>query len=167
MTKVDAKVDITEAIAGLEALGVQVKGMMRKMLRALATVAKKRVKKRMGNYLHLNRLMQSSDFSIFKGKGSLRDAVYGFARTGEHAVVASGQMYKAEALEDGADLRPKKRKYLSFQGEDGWVRSKHLVIPPKRWFTRSIDGFEEDPDYQGTIDKVTGKAIHLAGLGNP
>lgn len=165
MSKVDARLDIVDAIAGLDALGIETKGMMRKMLRALATVTKKRVKKGMGSYLQLGHLVNSTDFSLYKGKGSLKDSVYGFARSGSHAVVASGQMFKAEALEHGATLVPRKRAFLSFQTEDGWVRAKSLTIPPKRWFSRSVEGFEDDPEYSGTIQNCVDKAIRNAGMG--
>jgi hypothetical protein len=149
----------------LKQLGIEVKGLMRRLVRALATVAKKQVKRNMGAFLNMNHLVQSSNFSMYRGKGNLRDAVYGFARSATHAVTSSGQMYKAEALEAGADLKPKKAKYLSFQGEDGWVKSKHLVIPPKRWFSRSLVGLEDSQDYKETPEKMIGKAIKKAGLG--
>ena len=167
MIKIEAKADIAATLKSLDALSLDLARIGKKILRALATITKKRVKKRMGAYLNIGHLMSSSDFSIFKGKGNLRDAVYGCARSNTHAVVSSGQMFKAEALEHGALILPKKGKFLTFQADtnSGWVRTRSVHLPAKRWFTRSVEGFESDPDYQLTIDKVIGKAIHLAGLG--
>lgn len=160
----DIRLDVKEVEDALDQLHIDMRGKMaKKLLRALATIAKKRVRRRMGAYLNLNHLVGSLDFRAY-GE-SLQKAVYGFARSPGHAVVSSGQMYKAEALEHGAVIHPVKRRYLYFRTEEGAVRARKVVIPAKRWFTRSLDGFESDPDYQGTIDKVLGKAIKDAGLG--
>jgi hypothetical protein len=164
MIKMDIKADVQEAAAALQALGVAVggPGIGKKILRALATAGKKWVKKRMGGFLHLNRMMNSSDFSLREG---LKEAVYGFARSDTHSVVASGMGYRAEILERGGTIKAKKGKYLTFRGDDEeWHRMKSVTIPPKKWFSKSIAGFEESSEYLPTVDKVIGKAIKKAGL---
>jgi hypothetical protein len=148
--QLDIRADVAGATASLKALDIEVKRMAQKLLRALATIAKKRIKKRMAGYLHTR-------------TGELQKAVYGFSRSPSHAVVSAGQRWKAEALEKGATIVPRKRQYLAFLGDDGVHRRlPQVVIPPKRWFTGSLEGFEGDPDYQATIDKVLGKAIKKA-----
>jgi len=109
MIKIDVKAEVADARAGLERLDIETRGIGRKILRALATVAKKRVKKRMSTFLRLGHTVGTlptgpKGGSLKKGDlgGGLRDAVYGFARSPTHAVVASGQVYKAESRERGA-----------------------------------------------------------------
>lgn len=150
MIQLDIRADVAAVTKTLDALKIEVRGMARKLLRALATIAKKRVRKRMGHVLHIR-------------TGALQAATYGFARSPSHAVVAGGRRWQAEALERGAIIKPNKRKALSFMGDDGTMkRMKSVVIPPKHWFSLSLAGFEEDPDYRQTIDKVLGKAIKKA-----
>lgn len=169
MIKLDAKAEVTEAKLGLEALGLEIAGIGRKILRALATIGKKRVKARMFNFIHA----RTFDFSLTRSKsgkigvksqeGGLQAAVYGFARTKTLGVVASGLGFYAEILERGGTIRPKKGKFLTFRGDDGdWHRMPSVTIPAKHWFSKSIEGLEEAPEYQSTIDKVLGKAIQKA-----
>jgi hypothetical protein len=154
MIKMDIKADVQEAAAALQALGVAVggPGIGKKILRALATAGKKWIKKRMDGFMHMR-------------SGELKKAVYGFTRSDTHAVVASGRGYYAEILERGGTIKAKKGKYLTFRGDDGeWHRMKSVAIPPKKWFSKSIAGFEESSEYLPTVDKVIGKAIKKAGL---
>jgi hypothetical protein len=172
MIKLDVKTEVAEVRAGLAKLGAEVGGIDRKILRALATVGKKRVKARMGSFLRLGHnsgtlATGSKGKRLAKGDTGegLRGAVYGFARSRTHAVIASGQVFKAESLERGATIRATGAKMLSFRGDDGsWHRGKQFAIPPKRWFSRSVAGLEDDPDYKETPDKVLGKCIKKAGL---
>jgi hypothetical protein len=164
MLKMVMKAEIAQAELSLKQLGIEVggPGVGKKILRALATAGKKWVKRRMGNYLHLNRTMQSSDFAVQRG---LKEAVYGFARSDTSAVVASGMGYIAEPLERGAVIRASKKKFISFRGDDGnWHRAKQITLPAKRWFTQSIAGFEGSSEYMPTVEKVIGKAIKKAGM---
>lgn len=149
MIKIDVKADVQEVQDGLKELGLELRGIGRKILRALATLTKKQVKRRMGLYLK-------------ERTGQLKAAVYGFARSPEHAVVATGRGYVAETLERGAVIGPSKQKTLSFYGDSGWRRMHSVTIPAKRWFSQSSAGFEDNPEYQSTIDKVVGKAIKKA-----
>lgn len=178
MIKVDVKADIQEVETGLKELGLELRGIGRKILRALATLTKKRVKKRMGLYLNrrtygfsltgsLGGKLKAGDYG-----GGLFESVYGFARSAEHAVVSSGKRWQAEALERGADLKPTKslvfsnnkfnKGMLYFMGDSGFKKMHEVEIPAKKWFSRSVEGFENDPEYQSTIDKTVGKAIKKA-----
>ncbi len=169
MIAVSIKTEVAEVKAGLEEIGLETKWIGKKILRALATLTKKRVKKRMGQYIRRRTYgftatgarggaLQGGDLG-----GSLYDAVYGFARSHTHAVVASGMKWQAEILERGGTIVPKKAKFLEFFGSDGnYKRVKSVTIPAFRWFTRSAEGFENDPDYQLTIDKIVGKMIKKA-----
>ena len=149
MITIDVKADIQEVQTGLKELGLELRGIGRKILRALATMTKKRIKKRMGLYIR-------------ERTGQLKGAVYGFARSPEHAVVATGRGYVAETLERGEEIKPKKAGMLSFYGNSGWRRMHSVTIPARRWFQQSSAGFEDDPEYQSTMDKVVGKAIKKA-----
>jgi hypothetical protein len=80
--QLDIRADVAGATASLKALDIEVKRMAQKLLRALATIAKKRIKKRMAGYLHTR-------------TGELQKAVYGFSRSPSHAVVSAGQRWKA------------------------------------------------------------------------
>lgn len=169
MIHVSVKAEVQEVVNGLEELGLELRGISRKILRALATLTKKRVKKRMGHFIR-RRTYGFTQTGLKGGAlqggdvgGSLHDAVYGFARSPTHAVVSSGMKWQAEILERGGTIVPKKAKFLEFFGSDGsYKRLKSVRIPAFRWFSRSSEGFESDPEYQSTIDKVVGKAIQKA-----
>lgn len=149
MIHVSVKAEVQEVVKGLEELGLELRGISRKILRALATLTKKRVKKRMGAFVR-------------DRTGMLRANVYGRARSATHAVVAAGYPRVSETLERGGTIVPRKGKYLTFLTDSGWKRMHSVTIPPKRFFSQSAAGFESDPEYQSTIDKVVGKAIQKA-----
>ena len=164
MINMNVKADIKDARLALEALGVSVggPGFSRRVIRALATAGKKWVKKRMGGFLHIGRNMQSSDFKVQDG---LKDSIYGFARSADHGVVASGKGYMAEPLERGATIKPKKGKFLTFRGDDeSWHRMKSVTLHARHWFTKSVEGFEQSSEYLPTVEKMVGKEIKKAGL---
>lgn len=164
MIKMDVRTDFKEAKRSLEALGVTVGGssFMRRVVRALATAGKKWIKKRMGEFLHIGRNMSLSDFKVQEG---LKESIYGFARSADHGVVASGKGYVAEPLERGATIRPKKGKFLTFRGDDeSWHRMKSVTLPARHWFTKSAEGFEQSSEYLPTVEKMVGKEIKKAGL---
>ena len=164
MIKMDVKADIKDARLSLEALGASVggSGFVRRVIRALSTAGKKWIKKRMGGFLHIGRNMRSSDFKVQEG---LKESIYGFARSADHGVVASGKGYIAEPLERGATIKPKKGKFLSFRGDDEtWHRMKSVTIPARHWFTKSAEGFEQSSEYLPTVEKMIGKEIKRAGL---
>lgn len=149
MIAVSIKTEVAEVKAGLEEIGLETKWIGKKILRALATLTKKRVKKRMGVYVR-------------ERTGMLKANIYGLARSPTHAVVAAGYARVSEPLERGATIVPKKGNFLTFRGDGGWVRVRSVTIPATRFFTRSVDGFESDPEYQLTIDKIVGKMIKKA-----
>ena len=152
MISLDIRSEAGEVAAAMKELGVAMPVAVKRLLRALATAAKKRVKRNMGKYLH-NRT------------GDLKAAIYGFRRSEGHAVVAAGQVFRSEILERGGVIKPKKGKYLTFRGDDGsWHKAKMVTIPARRFFSRSIDGFESDPEFLGTADKIIAKEIRKAGL---
>lgn len=142
--------------AHLEDIGAPVKGIIKRLLGVVARAAKKRVQTRMGAYLGEG----EGKFFVVKSKKApygkrrwltLRQRVYGYARSETHWVVAAPR-YIAEPLEHGATLRPKRGKYISFVGEDGnYHKVKTARIPARRWFTRSIAGFEESTDMERAI----------------
>ena len=149
MIAVDIKPQVAEVKAGLEAIGVESKWIGKKILRALATITKKQIKRRMGVYVR-------------ERTGMLKANIYGMARSPTHAVVAAAYARVAEPLERGATILPKKGNHLTFRGDGGWVRAKSVTIPATRFFTRSAEGFEAGPEYQSTIDKIVGKVIQKA-----
>lgn len=116
------------------------------ILNTLANAAKKRVQSRMGAY-------------ITNRTGWLRRHVYGVRRSQTHYVVAAPR-HISEPLERGATIQAKGGKFLSFNG----VRVKSVTIPPKRWFTRAYDGFEESQEYGQAVDKGIQKVLKKYNL---
>lgn len=149
MIHVSIKAEVEEVTQGLEALGLELKNISRKILRALATLTKKRIKKRMNSF-------------VKDRSGMLRANIYGRTRSAAHAVVAAGYPRVSETLERGGTISPRKGKFLSFRTDSGWKRVRSVTIPPKHFFSLSAVGFEADPEYQSTIDKTVGKAIQKA-----
>jgi len=131
------------AIDALLDLGVGLKEAARGMLNAAAIGARKRVQSRMNNY-------------IGAGNGWLKRHVYQFRRSEAHYVVAAPQ-YKAEILETGGTINTKKKKYLTFKVNGEWRKAKSVTITPRHWFSNSLNGYENEPEYQLAIEKAINK----------
>ncbi len=133
------------AIDALLDLGVGLKEAARGMLNAAAIGARKRVQSRMNNY-------------IGAGNGWLKRHVYSRRRSETHFVVAAPR-FIAEILDRGGVINAKKRKYLTFKVNGEWRRAKSVTIPARRWFTNSIEGYDNSPEFQAALDKGTAKVL--------
>jgi hypothetical protein len=134
------------AIDALTDLGVDLKSAIKEILNALAAGAKKRVQSRMGGY-------------IGNGNGWLKRHVYARRRSETHFVVAAPR-FIAEILDRGGTINARRKPYLSFKLPDGtWRKAKSVTIPARKWFTNSIAGYEESPEFTAALDKGTAKAI--------
>jgi hypothetical protein len=152
--KIDAKLDITNAKAALNELGVEVGKSARMILAALAMAAKKRVQQGIYSALRMR-------------TGWLRKHTYARRRSATHYTVAA-PTYIAEILEKGGTIRPKKGKFLTFRGDDGqFRRMKQVTIPARRWFSRAIAGFEDSPEYQAAVQKGMDRAVRKFNEGRP
>jgi hypothetical protein len=101
----------------------------------------------MGNYLRVR-------------TADIKRHVYGFVRSRTHAAVSTSRGWKAETLERGGVLVPRKRKYLTFRTDSGgWVKVKQVTIPALHWFAKSIAGFEDSVAYGAVVEKEIDKAI--------
>lgn len=146
MIKVEVKTETAHVKEGLEELGVNLKAGLKMILAALATAAKNRVQQRMGSYIGFQ-------------TGWLKKHVYGRRRSESHYAVAAPR-FMAEILEKGGTIKPSKRKYLTFVGDDGELRRmKQVTIQARHWFSRSYAGFEDSPEYNQAIDKGLEKAL--------
>ncbi|MGD9938616.1 MAG: hypothetical protein AB7T74_02320 [Clostridia bacterium] len=147
MIQINIDADFTEARQRLRRLSdVEIGTAMKGVLQTLATAGRNWVRRRMAG--------------ITTRTGWLKKHVYGFRRSDTHMVVAA-PAFKAEPLERGATIRPRKKKYLAIGGNRGDISAfaKQVVIPPKRWFSQSIAGFEGSPEYNKAIDKGLDKAM--------
>ena len=150
MIHLDIKTEKAGAVAALDRLGIESKWLGRNILSGFATLGRKWVRGRMGSFLHVR-------------TGDLKAHVYGKVRDNNRAVIATGRGYRAEILERGGVIRPKKGKYLTFRSDSGgWIKARTVTIPAKRWFTKSIEGLESSPEYGAVIDKQLEKAIARA-----
>lgn len=131
-------------------LGKELKDAIRPILASLASAGKRQVQRNMIAYLG-------------RRTGWLRKHVYGVRRSDSLYVVAAPR-HIAEPLERGATIVPKKGKYLTFKLPDGsWIKAKSVTIPARHWFTKSIAGFEDSPEYITAIDKGIAKAVRKFG----
>jgi len=141
--QIDAKVDVHGAVDALVELGVDAGKAARGVLGAIAKAVQKRVRNRMGAYLGHH-------------TGWLKRHVYQFRRSEAHYVVAAPQ-YKAEILETGGTINTKKKKYLTFKVNGEWRKAKSVTITPRHWFSNSLNGYENEPEYQLAIEKAINK----------
>jgi len=151
---------IEEAKRHLEEIGYPVKGIAKKLLAVVARAARNRVRTNMGAYLRLGHAARSLKSGKLKSLASLslRNRVYGYARSESHWVVAAPR-YIAEPLERGAVIEPRKGKLLSFQGDEGFRRAKQVRIPARHWFTRSLGDFENSAEVDKAIDDAVTKWV--------
>jgi hypothetical protein len=146
--KIDA--DFEDAKNALRHLSdVEIAISIRYILNTIATAGKNWVKRRM--------------IGITQRTGWLKKHVYGYRRSNTHLVIAAPR-HVSETLERGAVIKHRrityKRHHLHFKGPDGrWTKAKTVTIPAKRWFTRSIEGFDGSAEYKAAIDKGLDKAM--------
>ncbi|MCX7023051.1 MAG: hypothetical protein NT080_00345 [Spirochaetes bacterium] len=146
MIKINVKLDIANAKTALTELGVETEKSTRMILMALAMAAKKRIQQGLYSVLRLR-------------TGWLRKHTYARKRSATHYAVAA-PTFIAEILERGGTIRPKKGKYLTFLGDDGQIRrARQVTIPATHWFSRSIAGFEDSPEYKAAVQKGMDRAI--------
>ena len=147
----DVRVDIADAKAGLEAIGVESAKAVRPLLSSLANAGKKWVKARIYNSIHRMTGKLARDV-----KTTLK---------GNYATIAGNPARIGETLERGGTIRPTKRKYLTFRLADGSFRRMHSVtIPARHHFTRAAQGFDDSSEYVAAIDKAVVRIIRKAGM---
>ena len=145
------EVPIQASTWALTRLGKDLNAAMKPILAALATAGKKMVQRNMGAYLGSR-------------TGWLRRHVYGIRRSDKHYVVAAPR-HIAEPLERGAIIKPRYKKVLYIGGRQGDVSAlaKTVTIPAKKWFSRSVAGFEDSQEYKNAVDKGIQRAIKRYG----
>lgn len=151
MIALKIEVPIEASRWALTRLGKDLSAAIKPILQTLATAGKRMVQRNMGAYLG-------------SGTGWLRKHVYGIRRSEHHYVIAAPR-HIAEPLERGATIKPRAGKYLSIGGRQGVVSAfvRQVEIPARRWFSRSIQGFEDSPEYSAAIEKGISKAIKRFG----
>lgn len=58
--------------------------------------------------------------------------------------------------EFGGIIKPKKAKYLVFQIDGTWIRTKQVTMPKREWLAKSLK------DVQGRIESIFGRHIEIA-----
>jgi phage gpG-like protein len=58
--------------------------------------------------------------------------------------------------EFGGIIRPKNAKYLVFQINGTWIRTKQVTMPKREWLSKSLN------DVKGQIEKIFGREIKIA-----
>jgi len=58
--------------------------------------------------------------------------------------------------EYGGIIKPKNAKYLVFQIEGKWIRTKKVTMPKREWLSKSLQ------DVQGQIESIFGRHIEIA-----
>jgi len=75
--------------------------------------------------------------------------------TGVSGRVGSPVVYAA-IHEYGGIIRPKNAKFLMFQINGTWIRTKQVTMPKREWLSKSLK------DVQGKIEAIFGKQIKIA-----
>lgn len=88
--------------------------------------------------------LQHSVKSIVKRSGTTISG-----RVGSPVVYAAIHEY-------GGIIKPKKAKYLSFQIDGTWIRTKKVTMPKREWLSKSLR------DVQGRIESIFGRHIEIA-----
>ncbi len=146
MIDMDLKVEIDDAVRGLVDMGVDAKKAMTGILNQLAQSGRN--------------LARSNIYASGMGHvdGWLKRHIYGRRRSDSHAVVAAPR-FMAEILERGGTITARKSKYLTFKVNGEWRKVKSVTIPPKKWFTSAMSGFEKSPVFSQAIDKGVEKIV--------
>lgn len=150
MVSISAKADIADAKHGLESLGSELAVADRYILRSLGLAAKKWVKKRI--------------YSFLNKRTGKTVSIYANVRKGTIAVVSANPVRIAETLESGATIKPRKHAFLTFRGDEHWVRARQINIPAKHFFSRAEAGFEGSSEYAQAINVGLSRAIKRAGM---
>ena len=165
MINLTIKPEVQAAADGLNAMGVEIPNVKRRLLGAVGRAGRDRVRSRMGSYLQLDHLAATSGGQILTGRkgkkflGTFKQRVYGYSRSESHWVVAAPR-YIAEPLEKGATITPKNGKFLSFQGSDGsFHRMTSVTIPALHWFTQSIEGFDKSGEVDFALSEAEERLI--------
>lgn len=161
MIHIDAKADLAEVKAGFEAMGYSIPNIAKSMMSAIASAARDAVRMNMGRYLKTGHQVISKDGKLkykYLRRMALENRIYRYWR-GDHYVVAA-PMKIGEPNEKGATIRPLGAKALAFWGNDrNFHREKSVTIPPRRFFSKSLYGFEHSLDYNAAIAKAENKMV--------
>lgn len=138
--------DVKKLDDELKKLGYYSPKLANKILRAVVSKAKARVKRQVYRTLK-------------KGEGTLKRRITSSVN-GEWARIKSNPPYIAQTLEYGKTILPVKKKYLTFKNKKGeWIRAKQVVIKPHPYFFNEIEAFLASTEYQQVLDKTLQKEI--------
>lgn len=169
MIEHDIRLDIAEVKNSLQQLGVQTKYLSKTIARYVGYAVKKWIVKRMGGFFKSSQ--KGTALTGAKG-GKLREGDTGKGLKGslyfkprqQGGVVTTALGYYGEILEKGGTINAKGDGYLTFRGQNGWVKKHSVTIPAKKWFSGASSGFDGSPQQRLAIEGPLATAIKRAGL---
>lgn len=108
------------------------------------------------------KVRQSLRSNFKRRTGSLSKSI-GYKITRNNTAIISPKdgknMMKANVLEKGAFIRPKKGNYLTFQINGKWIRKRSITIEGRNWFHSAVDKFMKSSESQKLIEDTLYKEV--------
>ena len=133
-------------------LGYFFPNLQRKLLGAIATKIFGSVKK------SLKKKVKSRTGGLASGLFKKNYATY------SRVTFNGKQIGKANALESGTHILPKKRKVLTFKIDGRILRAKEVRVLPRKFFQEGTDNFINSPEMKKTLDKTVSDLIKKENL---
>jgi hypothetical protein len=160
MMKMDIKSDIADAKEGLEALGLEIKNINRKILRTLTTRAKTKVRTS-----YRQNLNTKSGVMIGSAYSSAKNNVAGWVGLGSPLAMVqeTGKTINAKGKYMRIFIgKTIKTAWGKGYGDGKWLTVKSVSIPARPFFYPAMEEFAGSAEYMAIIEKVLAREIKRA-----
>lgn len=150
---IDVRADFSEVDSYLKTLESGGRTIKRYVLKNIARITKNKVKKSYNTYLH----KQSGDLykSIKSSVSKKKDYGIVSANAGdEKTTVRYGYV-----LANGADIKAKKKPYLTFQIDGKWKKMKEVRVPAKNFMEEPAEKYLKSTEMKMDVDYYLDKKI--------
>lgn len=149
---IDIQADFSEIDNYLKTLEKGSRTIRRYVLRNIGRITKNKIKKSYNVYLH----KQSGD--LYK---SIKSTL---SRRKDYDIVSANAENEKNirygyVLASGAEIRAKKKKYLTFKIDDKWIKKQSVMIPSKNFMEEPAEKYLKSTEMQMDMDYYLDKKL--------
>lgn len=150
MIELEIQYDVNVIQDKLEALGIDLKNVNRKILKRITAKARSKIIAEYRRNYH--------------SKGGITKAVYASAKNNNAGFVGilSKKAYIYKLKETGGTIKVKRKKYLTFQINNQWVKVKSVSITANPFIKPAFGRYSRSGEYKQDIDLVVQRIIDKA-----